>query len=141
MIGRREVITLLGGAAAAWPLAARGQQRVHVVGILASQLLPPLQRFERKLREYGYIEGQNVRLVPRFAEGRDDRYPAMAVELVALPVDLIVTWGHSRATSGILVVMGVPPTFVAAGKLVWHARLLVAGTPAKSVGAARRAIC
>ena len=63
---RREVITLLGGAAATWPIAARAQQRVHVVGVLASQLLPPLQRFERKLREYGYIEGQNVRLVPRF---------------------------------------------------------------------------
>jgi len=109
---RREVITLLGGAAATWPIAARAQQRVHVVGVLASQLLPPLQRFERKLREYGYIEGQNVRLVPRFAEGRDDRYPAMAAELVALPVDLIVTWGTpaalaaKQATSSIPVVMG-----------------------------------
>ena len=54
-IGRWELLAALGGAAVAWPLAARGQQRVHVVGILASQLLPPLQRFERKLREYGYI--------------------------------------------------------------------------------------
>jgi putative ABC transport system substrate-binding protein len=109
---RREFITMLGGAAAAWPIAARAQQRVHVVGILASQVLPPLQRFERKLREYGYIEGQNVRFVPRFAEGRDDRYPAMAAELVALPADLIVTWGTpaalaaKQATSSIPVVMG-----------------------------------
>jgi putative ABC transport system substrate-binding protein len=75
--------------------------------------LPPLQRFERKLREYGYIEGQNVRFVPRFAEGRDDRYPAMAAELVALPVDLIVTWGTpaalaaKQATSSIPVVMAL----------------------------------
>jgi ABC-type uncharacterized transport system substrate-binding protein len=110
---RREFMTLLGGAAAAWPIAARAQQRVHVVGVLASQLLPPLQRFERKLREYGYIEGQNVRFVPRFAEGRDDRYPAMAAELVALPVDLIVTWGTpaalaaKQATSSIPVVMAL----------------------------------
>ena len=110
---RRKFITLLGGAAAAWPLAARAQQRVHVVGVLASQLLPPLQRLERKLREYGYIEGQNVRFVPRFAEGRDDRYPAMAAELVALPVDLIVTWGTpaalaaKQATSSIPVVMAL----------------------------------
>ena len=109
---RREFITLLGGTAAAWPLAARAQQRVHVVGILASQLLPPLQRFKLKLPEYGYIEGQNVRFVSRFAEGRDDRYPAMAAELVALPVDLILTWGTpaalaaKQATSSIPVVMG-----------------------------------
>ena len=110
---RRSFITLLGCAAVAWPLRARAQQRVHVVGVLASQLLPPLQRFERKLREYGYIEGQNVRFVPRFAEGRDDRYPAMAAELVALPVDLIVTWGTpaalaaKQATSSIPVVMAL----------------------------------
>ena len=109
---RREFITLLGGTAAVWPLAARAQQRVHVVGILASQLLPPLQRFKLKLPEYGYIEGQNVRFVSRFAEGRDDRYPAMAAELVALPVDLILTWGTpaalaaKQATSSIPVVMG-----------------------------------
>ena len=109
---RREFITLLGGTAAGWPLAARAQQRVHVVGILASQLLPPLQRFKLKLPEYGYIEGQNVRFVSRFAEGRDDRYPAMAAELVALPVDLILTWGTpaalaaKQATSSIPVVMG-----------------------------------
>jgi putative tryptophan/tyrosine transport system substrate-binding protein len=104
---RREFIALVGGAATAWPLAVRAQQHIPVVGILASQLLPPLQRFERKLREYGYIEGQNV-----FAEGRDDRYPAMAAELVALPADLIVTWGTpaalaaKQATSSIPVVMG-----------------------------------
>ena len=109
---RREFITLLGGTAAVWPLAAQAQQRVYVVGILSSQLLPPLQRFKLKLPEYGYIEGQNVRFVSRFAEGRDDRYPAMAAELVALPVDLILTWGTpaalaaKQATSSIPVVMG-----------------------------------
>jgi ABC-type uncharacterized transport system substrate-binding protein len=111
MIRRREFITLLGGAAA-WPLAARGQQRVHVVAILASQPLPPIERFVRKLREYGYVEGQNLRLVRRFSEGHDDRFPAMAVELAALPVDMIVTWGTpaavaaKQATSSIPVVMG-----------------------------------
>src|SRR6476620_4037610 len=112
-MNRREFIASVGGTAAAgWPLAVRAQQRVHVVGILASQLLPPLQRFKLKLPEYGYIEGQNVRFVSRFAEGRDDRYPAMAAELVALPVDLILTWGTpaalaaKQATSSIPVVMG-----------------------------------
>ena len=96
---RREFITLLGGAAAAWPIAARGQQNARAwrIGILASQPLPPLQRFARKLSAYGYIEGQNLRIVSRFVEGNDDRYPVMAAELAALPVDLIVTWGTPAA--------------------------------------------
>jgi putative tryptophan/tyrosine transport system substrate-binding protein len=108
---RREFITLIGGAAI-WPLAARAQQRTHVVGLLASQPLPPVERFVRRLREYGYVEGQNLRLVRRFAEGHDERYPAMAAELTALPVDMIVTWGTpaalaaKQATSSIPVVMG-----------------------------------
>src|ERR1700737_3386427 len=73
-VKRREFITLLGSAAVAWPLAARAQQgeRVRTIGILASQPLPPIQRFARKLRDYGYIEGQNLRLVSRFVEARDD---------------------------------------------------------------------
>jgi ABC-type uncharacterized transport system substrate-binding protein len=111
---RREFVGLLGGTLAAWPLAARAQQadRVRRIGILASQPLPPIQRFSRKLQEYGYSDGQNVRFESRFAEGRDDRYPAMAAELVALPVDLIVTWGApaalaaKQATRTIPVVMG-----------------------------------
>ena len=112
MIGRREFITLLGGTVAAWPLAARAQQGVHVVGILAPQPLPPIGRFVRKLREYGYVEGENLRLVRRFSEGHDDRFPALAVELTAVPVGMIVTWGTpaavaaKQATSSIPVVMG-----------------------------------
>src|SRR5215510_653412 len=110
---RRAFVTLIAGAAAAWPLAARAQsERVRAIGILASQSLAPIQRFARKLRDYGYVEGQNLRLVSRFAEGRDERYPVMAAELAAMPVDLIVTWGTpaalaaKQATSAIPVVMG-----------------------------------
>jgi len=69
---RREFVTLIGGAAASalsWPLTARAQQRVHVVGLLAPQPLPPIERFVRRLRDYGYVEGQNLRLVRRFSEG------------------------------------------------------------------------
>ena len=114
MMRRRQFIALLGGAMASWPLAARAQQgeRVRRIGILASQPLPPLERFARKLGEYGYIEGQNLRFVSRFVEGRDDRYLAMAAELAALPVDVIVTWGTpaalaaKQATKTIPVVMG-----------------------------------
>ena len=112
---RREFVTLIGGAAASalsWPLVARAQQRVHVVGLLAPQPLPPIERFVRRLRDYGYVDGQNLRFVRRFSEGQDDSFPAMAAELTALPVDMIVTWGTpaalaaKQATSSIPVVMG-----------------------------------
>src|SRR6266568_4642439 len=111
---RREFIIFLGGAAAAWPLIARAQQPTKVVriGVLAYSAFPPLQRFAHKLREHGYIEGQNLRFESRFAEGRDDRYPALAAELIAVPVDIIVTWGTvaaiaaKQATSTIPIVMG-----------------------------------
>jgi putative tryptophan/tyrosine transport system substrate-binding protein len=112
-MNRRAFITVIAGAAAAWPRAARAQsERVRTIGILASQPLPPIQRFARKLRDYGYVEGQNLRLVSRFAEGRDERYPGMAAELAAIPVDLIVTWGTpaalaaKQATTTIPIVMG-----------------------------------
>jgi ABC-type uncharacterized transport system substrate-binding protein len=111
---RREIITLVGGAAVSWPLAVHAQQPTKVVriGVLASLPLPPLQKFSKKLREYGYIEGQNLRLESRFAEGRDDRYPVLAAELAAVPVDVIVTWGTpaaiaaKQATGTIPIVMG-----------------------------------
>src|SRR6202047_4526164 len=111
---RREFISLLGGAAATWPLAARAQQPAKSVriGVLGTSPLPPLQRFFRKRPEYGYVEGRNLRLEARFAEGRDDLYPALAAELTALPVDVIVTWGTpaalaaKQATTTIPIVMG-----------------------------------
>jgi putative ABC transport system substrate-binding protein len=111
---RREFISLLGGAATTWPLAARAQQPAKSVriGVLGTSPLPPLQRFFRKLPEYGYVEGRNLRLEARFAEGRDDLYPALAAELTALPVDVIVTWGTpaalaaKQATTTIPIVMG-----------------------------------
>src|SRR4029079_19348453 len=111
---RRDLIMLLGGAAAAWPLATRAQQSTISVriGVLASLPLPPLQRLSHKLQEFGYVEGQNLRFENRFAEGHDDRYSVMAAELSAIPVDVIVTWGTpaalaaKRATSTIPIVMG-----------------------------------
>jgi len=118
-VRRHAFIAGLGGAVA-WPLVARAQQRERVwnIGILASQPLPPLQRFARKLREYGYIEGQNVRLVPRFAEGHDERYPSMAADLVALPVDLIVTWGTPAALAAKQTTQTIPVVMGAIGEPV-----------------------
>jgi putative ABC transport system substrate-binding protein len=109
---RRDVLSLLGGAAVSWPLGVRAQGRSHVLGVLASQPLPPIQRFIRKLQEHGYVQGQNLHLQSRFAEGHDERYPGLAAELVKLPVDVIVTWGTPAAvaakdaTTAIPIVMG-----------------------------------
>jgi hypothetical protein len=91
-LNRREFITLLGGAAA-WPRSATAQQRSHIIGLLASQPLPSIQRLGRKLREYGYVDGENLRFEARFAQGHDEGYPGLAEELVNLRVDLIVTHG------------------------------------------------
>ena len=82
---RREFITLLGGAAA-WPFVVRAQQSVPVIGLLhsasAGAFAPFLTALREGLSEAGYVEGQNVRIEFRWAEGQYDRLPAMAAELV-----------------------------------------------------------
>ena len=91
---RRDFIAGLGSAAA-WPLAAQAQRvnRSFRVGVLANEEWPPLNGLRDGLRDLGYIEGQTLELVNRYAEGQPTRYPAFASELVGRPVDVIVTWG------------------------------------------------
>ena len=74
-MNRREFISLLGGAAAAWPFAARAQQpaRVKRIGLMGNLQLRPIESFRNRLREFGYIEGQNLIVEYRFAEGREER--------------------------------------------------------------------
>jgi putative ABC transport system substrate-binding protein len=102
---RREFITLLGGTAAAWPLATRAQMqrkmaRIGYLGAGIRNVIPhPRDAVLQGLRDLGYVEGQNFVLVDRYAEGQQERLPELAVELVRLEVDIIVatTSGAARA--------------------------------------------
>ena len=93
--GRREFIKLVGGAAVVWPAAATAQApgRLWKIGVLANEPWPPLDGLRDGLRDLGYVEGKSHRFEYRFAQGRAERLPALASELVNLPVDAIVAWG------------------------------------------------
>ena len=113
---RRDFITLLGGAAA-WPLAAQARQAgVPVIGFLHNaspgQWTPFVDAFRMGLRDGGYIDGQNVGMEFRWAEGHDERMPAMAADLVSRQVTVIVT-NTGGALAAKALTMTIPIVFVA----------------------------
>jgi putative ABC transport system substrate-binding protein len=97
-VRRRELFFLLGGAAMVWPLAPRAQQKATpVIGFLSSRssgtLAASLAAFRQGLSDTGYVEGQNLAIEYRWAEGSYDRLPALAADLVSRKVDVIVASG------------------------------------------------
>ncbi len=97
MTNRRQFITLLGGAAMTWPLAARAQAKLPTIGFLGT-ISPSAEGLRlvalvRRLRELGWIEDRNVAIAVRWAEGRPERYSDIAAEFIRLKVDVIVTGG------------------------------------------------
>ena len=121
---RREVISLLGGAAAAWPLAARAQQggrvfRVGFLSLLSADSLPKrTEAFRAGLRDLGYQEGGNVVIEYRWADGHYERLPALFAELIASKVDVIVTHGTPGALAAKQATTTIPIVIAAVGDAV-----------------------
>jgi putative tryptophan/tyrosine transport system substrate-binding protein len=117
---RREFITLLGGAAAAWPLAVRAQPaKLPTIGFLgplsASTQLEWTAAFVGRMRELGWIEGRTVAIEYRWAEGRRNRIAEIAAEFVGLKVDVIVTAGTAPVVVAKQATSVIPIVFAAAG--------------------------
>jgi putative ABC transport system substrate-binding protein len=113
-VRRRDFIKAIGGSAVAWPLSARAQPtgKMVTIGILAIEAWPPIDTFRQTLNGLGYVEGKNVRFEHRYAQGRNERFPELARDLINGQVDAILTWGTNaalaakRASTTIPIVMG-----------------------------------
>src|SRR5499427_9988183 len=118
---RREFITLIGGTAVAWPLAARAQQaaKVPTIGFLGSGT--PMTAgawvvaFAQRLRELGWIEDRTIKIDLRWAEGRNDRSAEIVTDFVRLKVDVIVTYGSEHIQIAKEATSTIPIVFALAG--------------------------
>ena len=137
-IGRRELLAALGGAAAAWPLAARAQQaRLPTIGFLGATTPAAesqrLAAFTQRLGELGWIEGRTVAIDVRWAEGRNDRFAEIATEFVRLRVDVIVTQGTASIIAAKQATAVIPIVFAAAGDPVGAGLVASLARPAGNV--------
>jgi ABC-type uncharacterized transport system substrate-binding protein len=115
---RREFLTLLGGAAATWPLAARAQQqgRIPRIGIIDDT--PMWDAFRQGLRDLGYLEGQNIAFEYRRADGAPERLAEAATDLARRPVDVIATFGTAPSIAAKAATTTIPIVMIAVGDVV-----------------------
>jgi putative tryptophan/tyrosine transport system substrate-binding protein len=134
---RREFITLLGGAAVGWPIAALAQQPARLIGFLGANTASSQRQwtdaFLQRLREHGWIEGRTVTLEYRWAEGRFARSPELIAELVRLKVDIIVTHGTPNVVAAKQGTSVIPIVFAAAGDPVGTGLVASLARPAGNV--------
>ena len=120
-IGRRELLAALGGAAAAWPLAARAQQagKLPTIGFLGQTTHSGgsewVAAFVQRLHELGWNEGRTIAIEYRWAEGREERFAEIAAEFVRLKVDVIVTSGTPQVLAAKQATSVIPIVFATAG--------------------------
>jgi ABC-type uncharacterized transport system substrate-binding protein len=113
---RRELLSLLAGAAAAWPLAARAQQaarlpRLGVLLLSTPQADPQMETARRALRDLGYVEGQNLAIEYRYAEGRPERLPDLAADLVRTRPDVMFALGGDVTSAAVKATQTIPIVF------------------------------
>jgi len=136
---RRDLITLLGGAAVAWPLAARAQQpgKLPTIGFMGQTTRSAAGEwtaaFVQRLRELGWIDGRNLAIEYRWGEGRDERFAQIAAEFVRLNVDIIVTSGTPQVLAVKQATSVIPIVFATAGDPVGTGLVLSLARPGGNV--------